>query len=373
MLLKELLYELNMKKMDGSNLRILKADHGDAFIFKAQRGDEKFVMVIDGGPRSANRVVLPELEKLIEHGEIDLMVLTHFDHDHIHGIIQFLADHKDKVGRIRKFWLNLPERIQLPASSPEITYEEARDLRNFMENLEKETGSTIDWKDRIITGMVLDDPKITKGLVKITVLAPTDEAIRMNEKCFRKKVEEPVKELTGEREDQTVKPLEELWKKEWHDKSLLNNASIAFLIEAFDGRKFLMCGDGNPDTIEKSLRSMKDDRENLYDENNPLKVDLFKLPHHGSRYNMRNTLLDIVDGDCYLISTNGGFGKSKHPDRETIAKLLFHPNRNCEKECRIFFNYDLDKIRKHAGDFLKDEEIKENKYNFNIQENVEFL
>lgn len=356
-------------KEDGSRLRILKANHGDAFIIEVKRGDDLFTMVIDGGPRVANRVVIPQLVQLTDKGKIDIMALTHFDNDHIHGLLEFLKTHKDRVGKIGKFWINLPERVKVADDSPELTYEEARDLRDEMEKLEKETVNKIDWRERLIADEKSDQPLYQNDLVKIWVLAPSEEDIERNERCFRKKIGEELVNinLSGNNEKQPLRPLEEIWEEEWKDTSPLNAASSAFLIKCYDGRTFLMCGDANPDTIEKSLRKMD------YSEEHPLKVDVFKLPHHGSRKNIRNSLLDIVVADAYLISTNGGWASTRHPDRETIAKLLLHPKRNRDKVCRICLNYDLPTIRHHSGDIITGEEIRENKYNFVIDESVEIL
>ncbi len=357
---------------EGSRLKILKAEYGDSFVLEVKKEDHQFVMVIDGGPKPAYCAVNPELLNLTNEGQIDIMVLTHFDHDHIYGLWQFLENNKDRIERIKKFWVNLPERVIVPDQSPEMTYDEAKNLRTFFEELEKDKRIIIDWRDSLavkeIEGEIKKEPIYSNELVKIYLLAPSEADLQKNEQCFRKKVgEDSSVDFSGTVDNQICLPLEECWEKEWRDSTPINDASMAMLIEAYDGRKFLMCGDANPETIENSLRGMK------YCEENPLKVDVFKLSHHGSRCNVRNTLLDIVDADCYLISTNGGWAATKHPNRETIAKLLLHPNRNKEKECRICFNYDLNRIRDHSGVIITDEEIKENKYNFSIKENVHLL
>ena len=67
---------------------MLKADIGDAFIIEVKEGEKSFTMVVDGGPRRSMRMVVPELEAL---EKIDMMVLTHYDSDHIRGILHFFA------------------------------------------------------------------------------------------------------------------------------------------------------------------------------------------------------------------------------------------------------------------------------------------
>ena len=70
-----------------SYIEILPAYHGDAFIIHASKGDNNGVIVVDGGPAQSRIKVLRRLEQF---DKIDLMVLTHYDSDHISGLNTFL-------------------------------------------------------------------------------------------------------------------------------------------------------------------------------------------------------------------------------------------------------------------------------------------
>lgn len=85
-----------------------------------------------------------------------------------------------------------------------------------------------------------------------------------------------------------------------------------------------------------------------YSVENPLEIDYVKVSHHGSKYNISNKLLDIIRCNNYIISTNGGFGNAYHPDRETIAKILYHPKRDLGSTIHLYFNYTLDEIGKRT-------------------------
>jgi hypothetical protein len=51
-----------------------------------------------------------------------------------------------------------------------------------------------------------------------------------------------------------------------------------------------------------------------------LRLDLMQVPHHGSRGNLSKELLELVDCQRFLMSTDGSsFG---HPHDETIARVL---------------------------------------------------
>lgn len=63
-----------------SKIYFLPVKHGDAFIIECVRGDTQGFVVVDGGPRSCGFELKRKLNEL---GTPDLMVLTHYDEDHI--------------------------------------------------------------------------------------------------------------------------------------------------------------------------------------------------------------------------------------------------------------------------------------------------
>lgn len=361
---------------DGVCLRILKAQHGDAFILEVKRWDERFVMVIDGGPKS----VYQELEKHLKELEIDLMVLTHFDEDHILGMLWFLKNNRDKAESVKKYWLNMPHLVEMPTDVRNTSYGQALKLSNFMEELEK-TNPELDWREEVIDGIQYD---VKNMLVNIEVLTPSSEAKKANEIAFAEKLDKKLKaqgkmlplgasskevaELDNRKENQK-KPLEDLVEKEYSSEQTCNAASISMLITTFDGTKLLMAGDITPDELAKALIGRG------YSKENPLEVDLFKMPHHGSKFNVTCELMSLVRTTRYLISTNGGHKTSFHPDRETIAKILLNPGREKDKKILLFLNYPLAKIRLRVGNFITDEEIRDEdkKYNFELIDNCESI
>lgn len=54
-------------------------------------------------------------------------------------------------------------------------------------------------------------------------------------------------------------------------------------------------------------------------ENGVLKVDLLKLPHHGSNYNVERDFFEIFVADHYVVSADG---KYENPSLETFEYLL---------------------------------------------------
>lgn len=109
------------------------------------------------------------------------------------------------------------------------------------------------------------------------------------------------------------------------DDAVHNGSSIAFILEIED-KKMMFLGDAHPSVIVDSLKQLR------YSKDRKLKIDLMKVSHHGSKANTSDELLDMIECDKFIISTDG----SKHglPNKETIARIV-----NKHEKCKIYFNY----------------------------------
>jgi hypothetical protein len=65
----------------------------------------------------------------------------------------------------------------------------------------------------------------------------------------------------------------------------------------------------------------------------PVKFNLVKAAHHSSAGNNTSALLKMLNGQLWLISTDGT--RNSHPDPEAIARILLNGGE-CE---RLVFNY----------------------------------
>ena len=64
----------------------------------------------------------------------------------------------------------------------------------------------------------------------------------------------------------------------------------------------------------------------------------------------------MISCSNFIISTNGGKAKSKHPSVETIAKLATLVERNVSDEINFYFNYSISGIEARNGPLLSDKE-----------------
>ena len=348
--------------MGQSEILFLPAAHGDAFIIHCFKGDNEGFIVVDGGP-----YVNPRLNPFIKAVEslprIDLMILTHQDDDHLIGIKTYIQKHRyDKPFPVEKLWVNSPGLIEI-ADSGNLSAGKAKVMADILGKIEE--SSSIKWKDCVSYGF--DTSNIPFADIKI--LSPTKKLLFTFLGEYMRKVGISVPtnlNLSAQRGKEDFKTdLDVLaWRKKMKPNigdynMLANMVSIAFVLES-DGLKILMLGDSFPQLVEDCLKAEG------YSKDNKLKVDYVKVSHHGSRNNISNSLLDMIDCQNFLISTNGGTMNSYHPDRETFANILCHSGRNREETIHFFFNYELDRITSKVGPLFREKE--QENYNFEIHQ-----
>jgi hypothetical protein len=97
------------------------------------------------------------------------------------------------------------------------------------------------------------------------------------------------------------------------DGSVPNGSSIAFLFE-IGGLSILFTGDAHAGVLAQSLARLAAERGVP-----KVRLDLFKVSHHGSRGNISDDVLRLVDCTQFLVSTDGKrFG---HPDDDAIHAI----------------------------------------------------
>ena len=89
------------------------------------------------------------------------------------------------------------------------------------------------------------------------------------------------------------------------DSAVANGSSIALLLE-FGGRRCLLAGDAHPGVLIAGI-------DQFAGTGAALNVDVFKLPHHGSKANVTTELIRRVPAHTYVFCTDGS-GNQHHPD-----------------------------------------------------------
>ena len=338
-----------------SKIHFLPVKYGDSFVVECDKAGQHGIVVVDGGPTGCGSVLEG---KVGETGIPDLLVLTHYDDDHIGGLTQYINSCMMKgVFPAKEVWANCAGYVEVEDVMTKSALQGAK-LSKLLNTLAK-TGEMA-WRDDIEEGIVQEYP-----FGSVEVVSPTAEVRGM---VIEKQEEAGAKaKLKAKRidVDELAIPLEELAKdtpKAPNLKTaseLANAASIAFILRC-DGLSVLMLGDCYPHNVEAYLRAKG------YSEENPLEVDFVKVSHHGSKHNTSNELLDIIRCNHFIISTNGE--KFSHPDRTAIAHILCHAGRNRDEKVHLYFNCGLDEIERNGRPFINEGERET--WNFEIHDNT---
>ena len=331
----------------------LKAEHGDAIVIRFVNEDNKAIIVIDGGPVSCADRIADYYDTL---GHIDLLILTHYDEDHIGGLLEYLGRHiKDKSDKIGEIWVNGARNINFDKDENVSSYDNAYTLASSINRM-KEQGFFKSFVYNINNSM---DDVIREGYV-LRILTPTSSFLEKLEKDFQQYVDEHGLADDPDTDEQvsygrtlkdSQKSLEALAEeKHKATTTFMNQTSISFILYA-EGKSIMMLGDADINDVEMKLKDMG------YSKDNPIHLDLVKVSHHGSKGNISKEFLEIIDCNDFLFTTNGGTGGAYHPDRKTIALIKNNQDKkSSEKKTTLRFNYPLKTIMNRTTGLLSEDE-----------------
>ena len=350
-------------------INIFQSDKGDCMMIRTPKCN----ILVDGGMKQSyhDHVAgyLSHLEK--DNKVLDLVCVSHIDQDHILGILTMLDDLVAwRVYDYQKNIGNRSARRPKVLRPPEITniWHNA-----FHEQIERNSGEiedilaafatlyyAYDDEQLIESGdlatsvrqAILLSRRINAKQLNIPLNAQFNNKLALvNKKRFKFKdtrvtilgpYEEDVTELRKEWNawlKKNSKSLARIRKNASKDEEDLGNnvpilvqfdqadsdignrrkvttpnlASIMFLLE-HDGKRILMTGDGHSDEVYKSLQDQK-----LLRVNGTYHVDMLKIFHHGSEFNMTPEFCKLVTADHYVFCGNGAH---HNPDQRIVSIIL---------------------------------------------------
>ncbi len=182
--------------------------------------------------------------------------------------------------------------------------------------------------------------KIKKPLsineIKIVLLSPNDKKLNGLYSKYKKELSSTNISTSKYAKDLEFK-IEELASNVFNengDNSVSNGSSIAFIL-IYQYKKFLFLGDAHIALIVEKLKKHK----NYFNNNGQIEFEFIKLSHHGSKNNINKDFLNLVRTDNYIILTDST-GKNRHPDKETLSKILVHHKKNrYSNKVNFIFNY----------------------------------
>jgi beta-lactamase superfamily II metal-dependent hydrolase len=341
-------------------IEMLQAAHGDCLWIEYGEGDSLRRILIDGGPIGTYEALEAKIATLADgDNTFEAIVLTHVDTDHVDGLIRLFA-HKPAAWKFatKDVWFNGWKHLDTETLG-------GNQGEFFSALIEARLGHA-KWNKAFKgkTIVVPDEGKLPRVKLAedfvITLLSPTPEKLVKMKKAWEKDVKNfapgdleaawealakqkkylPDKTLLGS----TPEIDAELEKQAKPDSAAANGASIAFLAE-FGGMSALFLGDAHADAVSASIARLLEERGE-----ERLVVDAVKVAHHGSKANINDALLALIESPNFLISTSGA--QFKHPDEEAIKRIIA---RSEHQPPTLYFNYRSAFTERWDSDDLRDE------------------
>ncbi|UPT69017.1 MAG: MBL fold metallo-hydrolase [Sphingobacteriales bacterium JAD_PAG50586_3] len=385
-------------------LKTYPAKNGDCFLVSfGNSGERKKHMLIDCGYfDTVNNYLKTDLTLVSKNGEyLEKLILTHIDADHIQGAIKLLKDNNvENFIQIREIWHNtfrhlFKREIEEGANVDTINIQIIKQIvqRGYPKNVQKDGKSAISAEQGTAVGALIlqgeyawnSDFKnkavcVENGRIicvdinsTIYLLSPNNEKLEKLKDLWKNELKKYDVNYLSKNDELYDDAFEMLmtWEKNAlprtpkqisatkdlnvetlitlpiiEDTTPTNGSSIAFVLQIQE-KKLLFLADAHPNLILESL--------NEYQKNDVIFFDIIKVSHHGSMNNISKQLLDKIDSEKYIFSTNGA--KHNHPDLETIASIIVR--KTTFNRC-LYFNY-----RTSNSEFFNRKDWIE-KYNYSI-------
>ncbi len=287
-------------------------------------------IVIDAGyARTYHRTLAQDIRLLLARQErINLFILTHVDNDHIGGVIPFLTEFGTDL--VDQFWLNhAPANVPILNDGP-VGVKQGITLAHLLSRAGKLNAQPI-----------LAGQHYVFDQLELACFSPdADQYGRLLTK-WEAQLKHPTNEpqqIAATGIDYAVAIGTLVSRPFSADTSWSNRSSIALLLTT-PSFKGLFLGDAHADVVTTSLRQAG------YSTHQPLPLHLLKVAHHGSRGNTNEDLLNLVDCQHYLISSNGA--NTHHlPHKEALARIVTAARRRRPTEpVHLYFTYDDPSLR----------------------------
>ncbi len=328
-------------------IEMLPAKLGDCLWVEYGEPASPSRILIDGGTVGTIDAIKSKIHAVAAREgrcHLELVVVSHIDADHIEGIIKLLGEPSLPVD-IDDIWFNGNQHLPAPDGSNEDDFLGGKQ-GDFLSLLIRRRA--LSWNREPWDGETVYIPREQHGSLprhtlpggmELTLLSPSFTELRKLSKSWADELDKAglanwtdsqiLEELLASR---TLAPEDDFLGDEGFlgdepidvarmtaeafrsDTSPANGSSIAF-VASFSGTSAILSGDAYSTVLEEGVaRLLRETGESK------LRVDAFKLPHHGSRANVHDGLLERLDCRRFLVSTDGS--RFKHPDPEAIARVV---------------------------------------------------
>jgi len=339
-------------------IELLPARHGDCLLLSYGDAARPHRVLIDGGPIGAYGALSARLAALPEdQRELELLVITHVDGDHIEGCLKLL--NHPELATFRDIWFNgwphiAQELKEPPPAARQAPSDEAGiHQRSAMQGTEisvridgRQWNAAFEGAPVFVPATGPLPVRELPGGLRLTLLSPTlDKLVKLrtawsraleraevdptNEAALRARLDgRAAYRASGAR----LRPTPDQMMSSAAlalgpmDDAVANGSSIAVIAE-YAGRRLALLGDAHAPTLAATLGRMAAATGAA-----TLRLDAVKLAHHGSAANLSPDLLGRIECATWLVSTDGSL--FQHPDDEAIHAVVRQV-----PGARLLFNY----------------------------------
>lgn len=329
-------------------LEALPAAYGDCLLVRCPVPGGEWRLLVDCGPDEAWPALRDRLSALPAGPDgrrhLDLVVVSHIDHDHIGAARLLFADASLGLS-FGDVWFNARRHLERGVAEGEA-----------LAALLGAPGAPLPWNAAFGGGPVAApadggfvELPAAEGRPRVTVLGPPPKrldrlAAVWDAELARLRRRESNTEEDSERGSDFPDLVALAAHPSRRDRSVPNGSSIALLVE-HRGAAVLLAADAFPNDLGLACLGLARHRGTAP----PLAVDVLKLSHHGSRANLMAELFGAVRAEHYVVSTdNARFG---HPNDEALARVV----RYGGAAPVIWFNYGTERNRRWADPALQRE------------------
>jgi beta-lactamase superfamily II metal-dependent hydrolase len=329
------------------NVTSFPANCGDSFWVTYGTISDQHHILIDGGTATVADVIEDHIATLPVGSVLELLVVTHYDSDHLEGIRKLLSN-ASLIMPIKEIWYNDYARLQQTVELESFGAKMAEMLSTAINKHKIPWNTSFQGKAVVVPDIGDTLPVFAfPGKMEITLISPYQKQLNVLKNAWEdelaltdfeagygaKILDEKTADL--ERFGEEVPDFEALGKTTFNpDKAPGNGSSIAF-IASFSNKKVLFAGDAFSEVLIESLKRIQAEK---------LPIDLLKVSHHGGARNTDPNLIKQISCKHYLFSTSGEI----RPTEQTMAYILkssIYPT--------FYFNYESQKTRSWESGVLK--------------------
>ncbi|MQA30708.1 MAG: CHAT domain-containing protein [Luteitalea sp.] len=311
-------------------IEMLEAGHGDCLWIEYGDGRTTHRWLNDCGTQQTARELLRRVDQVPENERrLELFVMTHIDSDHIGGALPFFRAVKNGL-TFGDVWFNGWRHL-----SGRLGARQGEMFSTAIQDFELPWNA---WREG--RAIVIDSDQlpvcVLPGGMTLTLLSPTPGQLKKLAPVWAREMKryglQPGSRVDYSRllkgHTSASTDIEALADTPFAgDGGAPNGTSIGLLAE-YAGMSALFGADAHAPVLVASIRKLLGQRGV-----ERLRLDAFKVSHHGSQNNVTAELIQLLDCRRYLISTNGEH--FSHPDRQAIARILKYGGAGVE----LYFNF----------------------------------